>query len=168
MIQNYYARQVRCCAVTGRKAEKNEWRWHGHKTRTTALTIRTSNSNSGSDKSPVHHRAVRDKQPFMLTFTPTGNLESEVNLHVFGLWEETHTHTGDHANSTHKGSTPARYRTHDLSYSEATVLTNKHLCWSTAFTKFPQHEQKHKITWKVLTGLLSADTLNTENASVRC
>ncbi len=28
------------------------------------------------------------KQPLTLTFTPTGNLESPVNLHVFGLWEE--------------------------------------------------------------------------------
>ncbi|XP_049444776.1 uncharacterized protein LOC125896339 isoform X2 [Epinephelus fuscoguttatus] len=34
----------------------------------------------------------RDKQPFTLTFTPTDNLESPINLvpnlHVFGLWEE--------------------------------------------------------------------------------
>ena len=30
----------------------------------------------------------RDKQPFTLTFTPRGNLESPINLHVFGLWEE--------------------------------------------------------------------------------
>ena len=30
----------------------------------------------------------RDRQPFTLTFTPTANLESPINLHVFGLWEE--------------------------------------------------------------------------------
>ena len=35
----------------------------------------------------------RDKQPSTLTFTPTGDLESPINLltpslHVFGLWEE--------------------------------------------------------------------------------
>ncbi|MDF4321764.1 hypothetical protein P3377_24610, partial [Vibrio parahaemolyticus] len=30
----------------------------------------------------------RDRQPFTLTFTPTDNLESPINLHVFGLWEE--------------------------------------------------------------------------------
>ena len=29
------------------------------------------------DKSPIHHRA---EQPFTLTFTPTGNLESPINL----------------------------------------------------------------------------------------
>ena len=29
-----------------------------------------------------------DKQPFMLTFAPTGSLESPINLRVFGLWEE--------------------------------------------------------------------------------
>ena len=28
------------------------------------------------------------KQPFMLTFTPTGSLESPINLRVSGLWEE--------------------------------------------------------------------------------
>ena len=33
-------------------------------------------------------RTHRDRQPFMLTFTPMGNLESTINLHVFGLWEE--------------------------------------------------------------------------------
>ncbi len=27
----------------------------------------------------------REKRPFALTFTPTGSLESPVNLHVFGL-----------------------------------------------------------------------------------
>ncbi len=30
----------------------------------------------------------RDKHPFTLTFTPTGNLASSIKLHVFGLWEE--------------------------------------------------------------------------------
>ncbi len=30
--------------------------------------------------------SYRDRQP--LTFTATGNLESPINLHVFGLWEE--------------------------------------------------------------------------------
>ncbi len=29
-----------------------------------------------------------DKQPFVFTFTPTGNLESPVILLVSGLWEE--------------------------------------------------------------------------------
>uniref|UniRef100_A0A4W6FAA1 non-specific serine/threonine protein kinase n=1 Tax=Lates calcarifer TaxID=8187 RepID=A0A4W6FAA1_LATCA len=36
----------------------------------------------------------RGKQPFTVTFTPTGNLELPVNLHDFGLWEETHAGTG--------------------------------------------------------------------------
>ena len=30
-----------------------------------------------------------DRQPFTLTFTPTGHLESTINLHVFRLGEET-------------------------------------------------------------------------------
>ncbi len=36
----------------------------------------------------------RDKQPFKLTFTPT-NLESPINLHVFGLLEEARVPGGD-------------------------------------------------------------------------
>ncbi len=35
---------------------------------------------------PVHHRATyRDKQPFILTFTPTGNLESPINQTCMSL-----------------------------------------------------------------------------------
>lgn len=47
----------------------------------------------------------RDRQPLMLSFIPTGNLESPVSLHVFGLRkpenpERTHTSPwGEHANS---------------------------------------------------------------------
>ncbi len=39
------------------------------------------------DRSPVSYRADIDRQ-LILTFTPTGNLESPINLHVFGLCEE--------------------------------------------------------------------------------
>lgn len=36
------------------------------------------------------HRADGDRQPFMLTSTPTANLEAQIksSLHVFGLWVE--------------------------------------------------------------------------------
>jgi len=39
------------------------------------------------------HQAItgltrRDRQPFTLTFSRMDNLESPINLHVFGLWEE--------------------------------------------------------------------------------
>ncbi len=37
------------------------------------------------DRSPVTGPTYRDRQ---LTLTPTGNLESPINLHPFGLWEE--------------------------------------------------------------------------------
>lgn len=36
----------------------------------------------------------RNRQPCTLTFTCTGNLEPPINLHVFGLSEETHAGTG--------------------------------------------------------------------------
>lgn len=44
----------------------------------------------------------RDKQPF--TLTPTGNLESSIDLNVFGLWEESREPTQaqrEHANLRH-------------------------------------------------------------------
>jgi len=43
---------------------------------------------------PTGHQTItglthRDRQPFTLTLTPTDNLESPINLHVFGLLGKT-------------------------------------------------------------------------------
>ncbi len=57
----------------------------------------------------------RDKQPFMLTFTPVSNFRvtNSPNLHVFGLWEEAEVPRvepvqawEEHANSTQRGPNP--------------------------------------------------------------
>lgn len=48
-----------------------------------------------------------DKQPFRLTFRPTGNRVSSVLLPWVGtVWEETHRNTGERANSTMEGCDP--------------------------------------------------------------
>jgi len=44
----------------------------------------------------------RDRQPFTLTFMPTDNLESPINLHVSGLWD-----TGRTCRLHTEGSWPA-------------------------------------------------------------
>lgn len=56
------------------------------------------------DKLPLYHR---NRQPFTLTCTPTGSLESPINLHVFALREEggipeEEKKNSEHANSTEK------------------------------------------------------------------
>ncbi len=42
----------------------------------------------GQVASSSHGWFIETKKTFTLTFTPTGNLESSINLHVFGLWEQ--------------------------------------------------------------------------------
>lgn len=45
---------------------------------------------------PVYYRANTERQTFMLTCTPTPNLKSPVNMHVFGVWEEAQVLEGTH------------------------------------------------------------------------
>ena len=61
------------------KSEKLRWHWTWAWTGRQFITGLT-------------HRA---KEPFMPTFTPMGNLESPIKLHVFGLWEEARTLRGN-------------------------------------------------------------------------
>lgn len=53
------------------------------------------------DRSPVHYRANTQKQT--LIFTPTGNSETPINLHVFGLWEEAAAPTQPHQERPQNG-----------------------------------------------------------------
>jgi len=41
-----------------------------------------------TDRQTITGLTHRDRQPFTLTFTSMDNLESPINLHVFGMWEE--------------------------------------------------------------------------------
>ncbi len=72
----------------------------------------------------------RDIQPFTLTFTPMGNLESPINLHIFGLWEEAGVPRENPRRHGENMQTPHREAlSHDWesnaepSYCEAPVLT---------------------------------------------
>ena len=78
----------------------------------------------------------RDRQPLTLTFTPTGNSESPINLHaclwtVGGsrrTWREPTQTRGEHANSAQKGPAPATHSNSRPSCCEAAVLTTAPPC----------------------------------------
>ncbi len=76
----------------------------------------------------------RDKQPLMLTFTPTGRLESPVDLHVFERWveagvlRETHADTRRTCKLHTERSYHSRVSNPRSSCCVATVLTTKPPC----------------------------------------
>ncbi len=88
----------------------------------------------------------RDKQTSTLTFTPTVNLESPINLHVFEEWKEAGVPGGNPGRHGENVQTPHRtagYQSHDPldvtwkdldsnpgpSCCEATMLTSKPPCF---------------------------------------
>lgn len=60
------------------------------------------------------------KQPLMLKLTPMGNIESPINLHIFGLWEEVGAPEGNPRSNKENWQTPYRPAG---SNPEETVLT---------------------------------------------
>uniref|UniRef100_A0A4W6F1S1 Leucine rich repeat and fibronectin type III domain containing 2 n=1 Tax=Lates calcarifer TaxID=8187 RepID=A0A4W6F1S1_LATCA len=85
-----------------------------------------------TDRQSIAGPTYTDKRPLTLTFTPTTNLESPINLDVFGLWKEAGENPCRHkenmktphrkAPGLNRGSNP------EPSCCEATVLTTAPLC----------------------------------------
>ncbi len=70
----------------------------------------------------------RDKQPFTLTFAPTGNLESPINLHVFGLWEEAGVLEGNPGRHGENMQTPYRKVLSPAGYQTQNLLAVRQQC----------------------------------------
>ncbi len=89
------------------------WRWAGANPSRHWVRV----GSPWTSRQTITGLTYRDKQSFMLTFTPTSNLESPINLNYMSLdcgrkREPTKT-PGKHANSQQKGSAPEEYQTQD-------------------------------------------------------
>ncbi len=115
-----------------------------------------SNINTTCRSPSWKHPRYRDKQPSTLTFTPTVDLVSPINLHVFGLWEEVEVPGGNthrHGDNMQR-SDPCRVSNPGPSRCEAAVPALRHPAalqhfqndFVSCYHSFPQ-------TLKNLTGL---------------